>query len=50
MNQLAVDAPTGDIEFEEESLTPARYEEYLEVFRRAGAGAPDHRRRAPVDG
>ena len=25
MNQLAVDAPTGDIEFEEESLTPARY-------------------------
>ena len=36
MNQLAVDAPTGDIEFEEESLTPARYEEYLEVFRQQG--------------
>ena len=36
MNQLAVDAPTGDIEFEEETLTPARYEEYLEVFRQQG--------------
>jgi GNAT superfamily N-acetyltransferase len=36
MNQLAVDAPTGDIEFEEESLTPARYEEYLELFRQQG--------------
>ncbi|GAA5029929.1 GNAT family N-acetyltransferase [Terrabacter aeriphilus] len=36
MNQLAVDAPTGDIDFEEESLTPARYEEHLEVFRAQG--------------
>ncbi|GAA3706063.1 GNAT family N-acetyltransferase [Terrabacter ginsenosidimutans] len=36
MNQLAVDAPTGDIEFEEESLTPARYEDYLELFRQQG--------------
>jgi len=36
MNQLAVDAPTGDIEFEEESLTPARYREYLEVARAQG--------------
>ena len=36
MNQLAVDAPTGDIEFEEESLTPARYEEYLERLPAAG--------------
>ncbi|WP_330475941.1 GNAT family N-acetyltransferase [Terrabacter sp. C0L_2] len=36
MNQLGVDAPTGDIEFEEESLTPARYEEHLELFRRQG--------------
>ncbi|GAB3888786.1 GNAT family N-acetyltransferase [Terrabacter terrigena] len=36
MNQLAVDAPTGDIEFEEESLTPARYREYLEVFEKQG--------------
>jgi GNAT superfamily N-acetyltransferase len=31
MNQLAVDAPTGEIEFEEESLTPARYREHLDV-------------------
>ncbi|GAA2483545.1 GNAT family N-acetyltransferase [Terrabacter carboxydivorans] len=36
MNQLAVDAPTGDLDFEEESLTPARYEEHLEVFRQQG--------------
>ena len=36
MNQLAVDAPTGDIDFEEETLTPERYEEYLEVFRQQG--------------
>lgn len=36
MNQLAVDAPTGDIEFEEESLTPARYRDYLELFRQQG--------------
>ena len=50
MNQLAVDAPTGDIEFEEESLTPARYEEYLEVFRQQGRArlttVAVHRRRA----
>jgi len=31
MNQLAVDAPTGDIDFEEESFTPARYQEHLDV-------------------
>jgi GNAT superfamily N-acetyltransferase len=36
MNQLAVDAPTGDIDFEEETLTPERYEEYLALFRRQG--------------
>jgi GNAT superfamily N-acetyltransferase len=36
MNQLAVDAPTGDIEFEEESFTPARYQEHLELFREQG--------------
>ncbi len=34
MNQLAVDAPTGDIDFEAESLTPARYAEYLDLERR----------------
>jgi hypothetical protein len=33
MNQLAVDAPTGDIEFEAESLNPARYQEQLDVER-----------------
>lgn len=33
MNQLAVDAPTGTLTFEEESLTPARYEEYLDLER-----------------
>lgn len=31
MNQLAVDAPSGEISFEEESLTPARYREHLDV-------------------
>lgn len=36
MNTLAVDAPTGDIEFEEESLTPARYREHLDVARAQG--------------
>ena len=36
MNQLAVDAPTGEIEFEAESLTPARYQEYLDLFREQG--------------
>ena len=49
MNQLAVDAPTGDIEFEEESLTPARYEEYLEVFRQQGRVPSDDGRRPPAD-
>jgi GNAT superfamily N-acetyltransferase len=33
MNQLAVDAPTGDIEFEPESLDPARYQQQLDVER-----------------
>lgn len=33
MNQLIVDAPTGDIEFEPESVNPTRYEEYLGVER-----------------
>ena len=33
MNQLGVDAPTGDIEFEAESLTPARYQDYLDLER-----------------
>ena len=36
MNQLAVDAPTGDIEFEAESLNPTRYQEYLDVQREQG--------------
>lgn len=31
MNQLATDAPSGEISFEEESLTPARYREHLDV-------------------
>ena len=31
MNQLGVDAPTGDIEFEAESLTPARYRAYADL-------------------
>lgn len=34
MNQLGVDAPTGDIEFEPETLTPARYADYLDLERR----------------
>ncbi len=33
MNQLAVDAPTGDIDFEAETLTPQRYADYLELER-----------------
>jgi GNAT superfamily N-acetyltransferase len=33
MNQLIVDAPTGDIDFEPESLSPTRYQEYLDVER-----------------
>lgn len=36
MNQLVVDAPTGDIEFEPESVTPERYAEYLGVERDQG--------------
>jgi len=36
MNQLAVDAPTGALEFEAESLDPSRYAEYLEVERKQG--------------
>ncbi|MFC3804538.1 GNAT family N-acetyltransferase [Terrabacter sp. MAHUQ-38] len=36
MNQLAVDAPTGEIEFEEESFTPERYRDHLELFRKQG--------------
>ncbi len=36
MNQLPLDAPTGEIDFEAESLTPARYAEYLDLERRQG--------------
>ncbi|GAA6525094.1 GNAT family N-acetyltransferase [Intrasporangium sp. DVR] len=36
MSQLIVDAPTGDIEFEPEYFTPARYEEQLALERRMG--------------
>lgn len=36
MNQLGVDAPTGDIEFEPESLNPTRYAEYLGLERDMG--------------
>ncbi|MDQ6716278.1 MAG: GNAT family N-acetyltransferase [Actinomycetota bacterium] len=35
-NQLAVDAPTGEVTYEEESLTPQRYREYLDVERAQG--------------
>jgi GNAT superfamily N-acetyltransferase len=38
MNQLAVDAPTGDIEFEAESLDPARYQQQLDVEREQKRG------------
>lgn len=31
MNRLAVDAPTGDIDFEEETIDPARYQHWLDV-------------------
>lgn len=30
MNRLGVDAPTGEIDYEEESLTPADYQDYLD--------------------
>lgn len=30
-NQLGVDAPTGDVDFEEESLSPELYQQYLEL-------------------
>lgn len=33
-NQLGVDAPTGDVDFEAESLDPAIYQQYLELERR----------------
>jgi GNAT superfamily N-acetyltransferase len=35
-NQLAVDAPTGEVEFEEEALDPQTYAENLERFERQG--------------
>ncbi|OLP47005.1 hypothetical protein BJM39_05995 [Salmonella enterica subsp. enterica serovar Javiana] len=35
-NQLAVDAPTGEVEFEEESLSPDTYAEQLERLERQG--------------
>ena len=31
MNRLAVDAPTGDIDFEEESFTPQQFRSFLEL-------------------
>jgi GNAT superfamily N-acetyltransferase len=35
-NQLAVDAPTGEVDFEEESLTPETYAENLDRMTRQG--------------
>ena len=35
-NLLIVDAPTGDVDFEEETLTPERYRGYLDLERRQG--------------
>jgi GNAT superfamily N-acetyltransferase len=35
-NLLNVDAPTGDVDFEAETLTPERYRGYLELERRQG--------------
>lgn len=32
MNRLIVDAPSGELEFEPESMTPARYEEYRQLW------------------
>ena len=36
MNRLAVDAPTGAVDFEEESFTPEQYHSYLELGRSTG--------------
>lgn len=36
MNLLGVDAPSGELEFEAETLTPARYADYLEVEAQQG--------------
>lgn len=36
MNRLGVDAPTGAIEFEEETFDPARYQEYIDLERAQG--------------
>lgn len=36
MNRLGVDAPTGEIDFEEESLTPERLREYAELEQAQG--------------
>jgi GNAT superfamily N-acetyltransferase len=35
-NLLNVDAPTGEVDFEEETLTPERYRGYLDLERRQG--------------
>lgn len=36
MNRLATDAPTGDVDFEPESLTPAKYDDHLQQLREQG--------------
>ncbi|HEX6247238.1 MAG TPA: GNAT family N-acetyltransferase [Nocardioidaceae bacterium] len=36
LNQLAVDAPTGEIDFEEEAMTPEIYRQHMERTRRQG--------------
>ncbi len=36
MNRLATDAPTGDVDFEPESLTPEKYADHLQVLRDQG--------------
>ncbi|GAA1892927.1 GNAT family N-acetyltransferase [Lapillicoccus jejuensis] len=36
MNRLATDAPSGDVDFEPESLTPAKYAHNLKVLREQG--------------
>lgn len=36
MNRLATDAPTGDVDFEPESLTPAKYAHHLQVLHDQG--------------